>query len=376
MSSNSAPAAPNYSPIINQFSGMASQEQGLAQQQEQWAQNQYAQDQATNAGAISTDQNVMGRETGFGNDIQSQYENTYMPLEDKFAQEAENYGSTANQEYQEGRAGATAAQNADAARANTEQTLQGYGVKPSDGRLAGTDAALQAQRAASVTGAENTAGEATRETALGLESTAIGQGQQGEALGQGAVNAGVAAGSQGVTNRLATTASGASTMGTGMGFYGGATGALSGATSAMNSQYQNQLAQFQANQQAASGWGGLVGGIVGAGIGIGGWSKNSVGGGWLGFDKGGAVPANDDVQGDDGTQGGFLEAGRSPSGGAVTDDIPAQSGHQAIRLNAGEFVMPREVVGYYGARHFKKMIDQAHKDMGVTPRSKPQAVAA
>lgn len=368
MSSNSAPAAPNYSPIINQFSSMAGNEQNLANEQFGWAQGQYAQDQAANSGAINTDRNVMGSETGFGNNINNQYSSTYMPLENQFANEAENYASNGNIETQMGTAEASAAQAQDAARANTEQTLQGYGVNPASGRYAGTEAALQAQKGAAVAGAGNTARQATINTGLGLQATAIGEGQQGEALGNAAINTGVGAGSQGVTNELATTASGAATMGTAPAYYGAATGALSGATSAMNTQYQNQLAQFQANQQAASGWGGILGGVLGAGIGIGGWKTSgggSVGASILGFDKGGAIP--DDEITNDGTQGGFLDRNLSPSGGAVTDDIPAHAGNRDIRLNAGEYVMPREVVGYFGARTFKRMIDQAHKEMGAVP---------
>src|SRR5579883_1494365 len=355
--SSSAPAAPNYSPIINSLSGVMNQASGYASSQYDWAKNQYATDQGVTYPIVNQQSGTATNQLGFGENIQNQYQDTYMPLENQFANEASNYASNANIQTQMGTAQATAAQTQDAARQNTEQTLQSYGVNPASGRYAGTEAALQAQKAAAIAGAGNTARQATINTGLGLQATAIGQGQTGATLGNTAVNTGISAGSQAVTNQLATTASGASTEGTAPQYMSAATGAGAVATQAMNAQYQDQLAQFEANQNASSGWGSLAG-IGFAGISaLKGTSLMP-----LTFAKrGGAVPV-DDVPGNDGTQGGFLNRDRSPSGGAVTDDIPARSGNQAINLNAGEFIIPRDVVQHYGTRHFTKLIQQARKE--------------
>lgn len=385
-SGSSAPAAPDYSPIINSLSGVMNQASGLATNQYGWAENQYGTDTGVTYPVVNQQTGEAGNQLGYGNNIEGQYTNTYMPLEDQFANQAENYASDSNIATQMGTAEGTAAQAQDAARANTEQTLEGYGINPGSGRFAGTEAALQAQKGAAVAGAGNTARQATINTGLGLESTAIGQGQTGATLGNSAVNTGISAGSQGVTNQLATTASGAATMGTAPTYMSAATGAGSAATNAMNASYQNQLAQFQANQNASSGIGSMLGmGVAGLSA-MKGTSLLP-----LAFAKrGGAVPAvpvdydhdgdDDNMPGNDGTAGGFLNANRSPSHGAVTDDIAAHAGPQAINLNAGEFVIPKDVVHHFGTRHFTKIIQQARKESGEPQQpvgfQRKQAVAA
>ncbi len=44
----------------------------------------------------------------------------------------------------------------------------------------------------------------------------------------------------------------------------------------------------------------------------------------------------------------------SPSQGMATDDVPA-------RLNAGEFVVPKDVAAWKGHEFFQKLIDQSRK---------------
>lgn len=63
------------------------------------------------------------------------------------------------------------------------------------------------------------------------------------------------------------------------------------------------------------------------------------------------------------TTGGFVSRSLSPSHGAKVDDIPA-------RLNADEFVMPRDVTKYYGHKHLQDMIVKARKAMG-DPQKNP-----
>jgi len=55
------------------------------------------------------------------------------------------------------------------------------------------------------------------------------------------------------------------------------------------------------------------------------------------------------------TQGGFVSRELSPSGGSRTDDVEA-------RLNAGEFVIPKDVSAWKGKEFFYKLIQQARKN--------------
>lgn len=54
------------------------------------------------------------------------------------------------------------------------------------------------------------------------------------------------------------------------------------------------------------------------------------------------------------TSGGPVPRNASPSRGRVTDDIPA-------RLNAGEFVIPRDVTAHMGTKHFQDVIAKSRK---------------
>jgi hypothetical protein len=60
--------------------------------------------------------------------------------------------------------------------------------------------------------------------------------------------------------------------------------------------------------------------------------------------------------------GGAIPAEASPSGGRQVDDVPAKlNGGGDLRLNAGEFVVPRDVAAWKGHEFFQKLIDQSRK---------------
>lgn len=66
----------------------------------------------------------------------------------------------------------------------------------------------------------------------------------------------------------------------------------------------------------------------------------------------------------------------SPSHGRVTDDVRAKLNDtgEDLRLNAGEFVMPRHAVNWYGEKHFQDLIrksKEARAKSGAKPSMKP-----
>jgi hypothetical protein len=65
-----------------------------------------------------------------------------------------------------------------------------------------------------------------------------------------------------------------------------------------------------------------------------------------GYASGGVIPNQ--------TSGGFVPTSASPSQGRRTDDIPA-------RLNAKEFVIPRDVTEHLGTKHFSDLIAKSRK---------------
>jgi len=98
--------------------------------------------------------------------------------------------------------------------------------------------------------------------------------------------------------------------------------------------------------------GGGAGIYSGGGRGPGG-TTNSFGTGWVGYMR----------------QGGKVPFSNSPSDGQQTDDVPARLNNtrEPIRLNAGEFIIPRETVRWKGEKFFQDLIAQSRKQRGSGP---------
>ena len=85
-----------------------------------------------------------------------------------------------------------------------------------------------------------------------------------------------------------------------------------------------------------------------------------------GYAAGGGVLPQPLPQGNGPTTGGHVPAQASPSMGQNTDDIPA-------RLNADEFVIPRDVAHWKGQEFFQKLIDESRrKRLGAPAKGKPK----
>lgn len=279
----------------------------------------------------------------------ARYENVYQPLEDDLARDAREAGSEDRQEFEMGRAASTVAQNFEGARRAALQNLESYGVDPSSTRFAALDLGTRVDQAAAMAGAANMARAGAENTGRALRSEGInvGRGYPGQVAGTYATAQ--QAGNAGANAQLAGTASGAATMGTGAQWTQGGVGALNTWGNTLNMGYQNQMDQFNANQQASSG----LGGLLGAGLGM----MSNAG---FAFEDGGAVPAQEALPVGV-TPGGNVPRSASPSMGRAIDDVPA-------RLTAGEFVIPKDAVSWYGEKHFQKLIEGARK-------AKPQAPA-
>ena len=77
--------------------------------------------------------------------------------------------------------------------------------------------------------------------------------------------------------------------------------------------------------------------------------------GFLAMEEGGevpdmAIPMDDEPQ----HSGVSVDPSLSPSGGRAIDDVPA-------RLNAGEFIVPKDVVSWKGEEFLQRLIDSSRK---------------
>ncbi len=109
-----------------------------------------------------------------GTSLTNQAVSEMEPLTSQYVTEAENYGSTANQNAQAAQAGATVAQNAALQQQQTNQQLSAMGVNPNSGAYVGEQNANALNTAVAEAGAETSARQATQQAGLGLESSALG----------------------------------------------------------------------------------------------------------------------------------------------------------------------------------------------------------
>ena len=330
MGKQKAPKPPDYTPLANASKESAEYSYKLGIEQLAWAKEQDRMNRSITDRVINSALDISEEGQRQARDDRERYQRIFQPLEDSLAQEAKDFASPERQEQEAGRAMGTVATQFEAARQGALRNLESYGIDPTATRYAALDRGARIAQAAQSAGAGNEARRQTESVGRALRSEAInvGRGYPGQIAGQ--YGTALSGGNQAVNSGLATTASGAQTMGTAPQWQGMGNQAIGQWGNILNTGYQNQMAQFNANQQSSSGIGALAGTALS-----------------LFLEDGGVVPQE-----------------ASPSGGEVTDDVPA-------RLNEGEFVVPRDAVSWFGEKHFQELIEKAKKQKGEA-QAKPQ----
>lgn len=335
-----APAPPDYSELAAASEKSAEYAFATAQRQQDWAEKVYADNKFVADIVIDKALGSLDRQEADSARDRARYESIFQPLEEQLAYDAESYGSRERQEVEAGKAEADVAAQFEQARQTAQQNLEQYGVDPSQTRAGALDLGTRVAEAAAQASAGNQARTNTEAIGRALRSEAIniGRGYPGQI--QASIAGSGQAGNQAVNTGLATTASGAQTMGTGQGWQGLGNQGLAGWGNVLDAGFKNQLAAWQADQNSSSGWGsalGLAGGLMTAFI-----------------EEGGAIPE----------PGRPVPVSASPSRGAVTDDVPAEiEGGMPARLNAGEFVIPEDVTKWLGEKGLQQVILKARKEM-------------
>lgn len=379
MGKPSAPPPPDYTPLAQaseaqlglatkQFEAQNAQSDkqfGLQQDALNWAKGTYAADKATNDQVIAQQLATQKASADNAAKAQGRYESVYQPLEDQAVHESQTYDTPENQQLHAGSAMAGVAQQFQQQRVAAAQNLESFGVDPSSTRYAALDIGTRTNQAAAQAAAGQTAIQQTQDTARQLRANAInvGRGLPSD------INAGnqtaIQAGNSGANVGLATTASGASTMGTSTQYgalgnqsangatnaIGAGTGAIGAWGGALNNGYSNAMQGYTANQNSSSG--------IGSALGL---AASFI----PGLAEGGAVPGIATHEG--ATNGGAVPNSTSPSRGKAVDDVPA-------RLTAGEFVLPRDVVQWKGEEFYQKHIAKAREDRDQTTKAKARPMA-
>lgn len=349
-----APPPPDYSQLAAASEKSAEYSYKLGREQLDWAKEQYAQDREISDRVIGRAMEIMDANQFSAEQDRAFYLENYRPLEQDLIRDAQTYGSAERRELEMGKAEANVAQQFEQARQAATRNLESFGIDPSSTRFAALDIGTRTAQAAATAAAGNQANSQVDAISRALRSEAINVGKGYP--GQVAATYGTAlqGGNQAVNSGLATTASGANTMGTATQWQGLGNQAVGQWGNILNMGYQNQMDAWKANQNSSSGIGAIAGTVIGAGM------------KYL-LEDGGAIPE----------AGGPVPAEASPSRGKAVDDIPA-------RLNAGEFVVPKEVVSWVGEKTMHQMIEKAKKertelpqrsgaipDVAVVPREQP-----
>ena len=403
----------------------------IGQGQYDWATNQFNTAQGVTDEQISNYLNNANASLAQSNDLWNQYQNTFSPIMNQYAQEAQTWASPSRINFNEGQAETTAGQAADQSANAAKQQLMDFGVNPSSGMYGELTAATNAQKAASQASAGTEAGLQTEQTGQNmlLNSAQMGQQLPGESVN--AMNAAYQGISGAENSILGLENTGATLMDSASPYFSDAAQAdklpnvgntsqststgkrvnQSGSASAPSTSGGGGSGSPSYSNQSGSGAGGTPGAgwysapastgagpsninVTGSGTGGGGGANASdllsqsytpdydttdagttsytdgsggdFGGGYAGggdifvqhggsgmegSGRGGVLP-------DHATTGGYVPPSASPSQGQNTDDIPA-------RLNAKEFVIPRDVVEWKGSEFFKKLIEQSRKARGV-----------
>ena len=337
------PAAPDYSPLFKLAEESSKYSFQLGKEQLDFFKKIYDKNQKTSDIVIEKALGEMDKQIADSDRYRKQQIEIYDPLKEQYAQAAQDYNTPERQEVEAGKAEADVAAQFEQARQAAVDNLEQFGVDPSQTRSSAMDLATRVAEGAAQASAGNQARWRTEQTGLDLMGNAINQGAGLPSQIAGASGAGGQSGNQAVNTGLATTASAAQTLGTGPQWQQIGNQGLGNWGNLMNQSYQNQMAGYEAKQNSSSG----IGEILGAGLGM----------ATMFIAEGGAIP--------DPEEGGMIPIEASPSGGAIEDDIPAEiEGGQPAQLNAGEFVIPKDVVAWLGEKGMQQIILKARKEMG------------
>lgn len=384
--SNKIAPPPNYAPMAQAMQASAAMSYAQAQKQMEFAEKQFAQNtELAQKQQVSLDQLVADTRAQQAQ-IEEQtaadrqrYETTFRPLEDSLVRESEQYTPeqiAGRAESAAGRATADVAAQYAAARDAAMDRLESYGIDPSQTRAGALDLSTRTQEAGAHVAAANMArdqttaleqqrGDALRTQALALGQTYVNNVDRNRALGLNFGQSIAGFGTQGLNNALGVTASGAQTMGTPLQWQTSRNQSLGQQADLVNTSYKNYLDYTKQRDSQSSGWGqalGLIGGVglsaimPGAQVALAPKIASLFGSG-VKAAEGGEVPHS----------GVPVTPDMSPSRGAAIDDVPA-------RLNAGEFIVPADVVRWKGEEFFQRTIEGSRKKKQEAP-AKPKTAA-
>lgn len=331
------PPPPDLSGISDAQIEVAQMAQQSSADQLAWAKEQDAMNRETLNQVLDVQLPAMRDQFQNAREDRQRWETQFRPLEDAFVQEAMDYDTPERRGRERGRAIADVNSQFDAARRNSLQRLESYGVDPSQTRSAALDIGVRTQQAMAQAGAATQSDTRVENTGRALRSDAINLGRgalSGVAQSYGgAVGAGSAA-TSGVNQTTGT--SSAAMSGANQGLSTALSG-YAGAGNTINQGFQNQMQGWQAQSDQTAGMLAGVGNIAGMAMGLA---------------DGGQVDQNYPGAQQPLTDEGLVDTGIG-DGSGIDDSVPAM-------VSDGEYVIPADVVRIKGEEFFDKLVERYH----------------
>lgn len=228
-----------------------------------WAKEQYADNKAfaDEVKGVFADDMKFNSETARKD--RARYEQYYQPLENDLVADAQSYATDERKALERGRNMGVVAQQFDTAGEAAKRQLESFGIDPSATRYAALDLGVKTQKAAAMAASANQSDVMVDDRARALRSEAIntGKGYPGQIAGQ--FGSSTSGGSAGVGAQNSTYSAAAPALGNPAAFGGLQNQAIGQWGNTLNNQYQNQIAQFNANNSQSSGIGSAVGSLAG-----------------------------------------------------------------------------------------------------------------
>ena len=266
MGKSSAPAAPDYAPIAA-ADAQASQEQyDLGASQLQYAADEFNATEPSTLAFLNQETAASASQNAQALQSEQTYNTTFAPIANNFANEANNYNSPAQANQNAGEAETDVNNSFNAQKASSLNSLESYGIDPSQTRYQALDLGANISQAAAGAAAGTQSYLNTQATGLALQGEAVNMGQgiqnnvaQSYATAMGAGSSGISSANQ-TSNTFTQGNSAASSM------IGGAVNANNAGASALNLGYQDNLAGAQFEAQQSQSFSSGIGQLAGAAI--------------------------------------------------------------------------------------------------------------
>ena len=356
------PEPPDYTEVIDSIKSVMGWSQQQADKVMKYAEDAYAKYGATADQFADSAFEAQDRLTSDAEKYRTDVEK-YTPVNQAQIDEALRLSNPAEWERQAGSEEQKAEQAVRMRLAAAQEDAESRGVLEGTARSTALARAAAIGGAGVMTAAGNMGRLAAQDQARKAVADAVAQGNVVSDNVNQAEGAGLAAGAAGVESKLKAEQTRAAAMGDPKGWGALVAGGNDSWANALGSSYENEMNAYKAeaekDKNESQGWGEI------AGLGL------KTGMSLFGLAEGGAIPDPQMfAQG-----GGPIPVSASQSRGQVTDDVPAvirpggapppgpAAATQPAQLNAGEFVLPKDVMAWMGEKGAQQLILKARKEM-------------